>query len=308
MPINTCRKSLLAAVSVLILLLCGLKSALAQDLEPRRWTQMPTGLNFLGIGFGYTDGDIFFDPVLLVEEATFDMHAVLLVYVRSFGLFGKSARVDFTLPYHAGRWQGTVDGEFVHFRRRGFGDARMRFSTLLYGSPAETLQDFVKSEKSRTVAGVAVAVTMPTGEYSKDRLINLAGNRWLIRPQLGVTHTRGKWTSELTGSIFIYTDNNDFWMNTQLETDPLLALQAHLVYTFRPGLWASVSTGYGWGGESTVNGDAKNNPSGNWLTALSLGIPIDRKQGVKIVLLTGRSQKLTGADINSVIFAYSLQF
>jgi len=293
---------------VLLFLLCGLNNVNAQDLEPRRWSQMPTGLNFLGIGYGYTDGDIFFDPVLLIEEATFDMHAIALGYVRSFGLFGQSARVDFTLPYRAGRWQGTVDDEFVHFRRRGLGDARMRISTLLYGGVAESMEEFVKSEKSRTVVGVAVAVSMPTGEYRNDRLINHGSNRWIIRPQLGVTHNRGKWTSELTGSVFIYTDNNDFWKNTQLETEPLLALQAHVIYTFRPGLWVSVSTGYGWGGESTVNGDAKNNPSGNWLTALSLGIPIDRKQGVKVSLLTGRSQKQTGADIDSLIFAYSLQF
>jgi len=301
-------KNIVLAVFVILLMFIGINSAFAQDLEPRRWTQMPTGLNFFGIGYGYIDGDIFFDPVLLVEDATFDMHAVSLVYVHSFGLFGKSARVDFTLPYRAGRWQGTVNDEFVHFRRRGLGDARIRFSTLLYGGPAQTIQEFVKSEKARTVVGVAVAVTMPTGKYSKDRLINLGSNRWLIRPQLGVTHTRGKWTSELTGSVYIYTDNKDFWENSELVTEPLLALQAHLIYTFRPGLWASISTGYGWGGESTVNGDAKNNPSGNWLTALSLGFPIDRRQGVKIVMLTGRTQKLTGADIDSVIFAYSLQF
>jgi len=269
---------------------------------------MPSGLNFAGIGYGYVDGDIFFDPVLLVKDAGFEMHAVGFVYMRSFGLFGKSARADFTLPYRAGRWQGTVDDELVHFRRRGLGDARMRISMLLYGGPAQSMQEFIKSEQSNTVVGVAVAVSMPTGRYSEERLINLGNNRWVIRPQLGVTHSRGKWTTELTGSAFIYTDNNDFWMNTKLETDPLVALQAHLIYTFRPGLWVSVSTAYGWGGESTVNGDAKNNPSGNWLTALSIGLPIDRKQGVKIAFLTARTQKSTGADINSLILAYSLQF
>lgn len=298
----------LLIVSILLLLLIRVDTASAQDLEPRRWSQMPTALNFAGIGYGYVDGDIFFDPVLLVEDATFDMHAVAFVYVRSFGLLGKSARADFTLPYKAGRWQGTVDDEFIHFRRRGFGDARMRFSMLLYGGPAQTMQEFVKSQKSNTVVGVAVAVSLPTGEYSEDRLINLGSNRWVIRPQLGITHSHGKWTSELTGSVFIYTDNNDFWSDTRLETDPLFALQAHLIYTFKPGLWASVSTGYGWEGESTVNGDAKNNPSGNWLTALSVGMPIDRQQGVKISFLTGRTQKLTGADIDSLIFAYSVQF
>lgn len=292
----------------IFVLLAWANTTFAQDLEPRRWAQMPTGLNFFGIGIGHVEGDILFDPVLLVEDADFDLQAVGLVYVRSFGLAGKSARVDFSLPYRAGRWEGTVDGEFIHFRRRGFADPRVRFSMLLYGGSAETPAEFASSKKSNTVVGAAVAVTMPLGDYLGQKLINLGSNRWTVRPQLGVTHTRGKWTGELTGSVFWYSDNDKFWKGNKLETDPLWALQAHVIYTFKPGLWASISTGYGWGGESTVNGDARNNPSGNWLTALSFGFPIDRRQGVKVVLLRGRSQKLTGADIDSLILAYSVMF
>ena len=298
----------LRLVILLTLVFCWSGQLSAQDLEPRRWTQMPTGLNFAGIGIGHTEGDIFFDPVLLIEEALFDMEAVGLGYVRSFGVLGKSARVDFSLPYYIGRWEGTVDGEFVHFRRRGLTDPRVRFSMLLYGGPAEIPAEFAKSIKSNTVVGAAVAVTMPLGEYSSERLINLGSNRWVIRPQLGVTHTRGRWTGELTGSVFLYGDNNEFWMDTKLASDPLWALQAHLIYSFKPGLWASLSTAYGTGGEAKVDSVAKNNLSGNWLTSLNLGIPIDRKQGLKITLLTGRTQKSTGVDVNSLFLSYSLMF
>jgi hypothetical protein len=290
------------------LMLCWAGQLFAQDLEPRRWTQMPSGLNFAGIGIGHIEGDIFFDPVLLIEDAKFDMEAAGLVYVRSFSFAGKSARVDFTLPYRAGRWEGTLDGEPVHLRRRGFADPRIRFSMLLYGGPAQTPAEFAKSKKSNTVVGAAVGVLMPFGEYRKERLINLGTNRWIVRPQLGVTHTRGKWTGELTGSVFLYGDNNEFWKGTQLETNPLWALQAHLIYTFKPGLWASVSTAYGIGGEAKVNKVAKNNLAGNWLSALSFGFPIDRKQGIKITLLMGRTQKPTGVDINSLVLGYSLMF
>lgn len=149
---------------------------------------------------------------------------------------------------------------------------------------------------------------MPTGEYTDKCLINLGTGRWTIRPQLGVTHTHRKLTGELTSSVLFYTDNNNFWKNTRLETDPLFALQAHLIYIFRPGLWTSFSTAYGWGGEATVNGDAKNNPSGNWLSALSFGLPIDRRQGVKVAYLWGQTQKPTGADNDSLILAWSVMF
>lgn len=300
--------SRLSTLLALMMLLGWAQSCAAQDLEPRRWAQMPTGLNFAGIGIAHVEGDIGFDPLLLIEKAKFDMQAASLVYVRSFGLAGKSARVDFTLPYRAGRWEGLVDSEFVHLRRRGFADPRLRISMLLYGGPALSKKEFAASKRSNTVVGAAVSVKMPLGDYKKDKLINLGGNRWVIRPQLGVTHTRGKWTGELTGSVFLYGANDEFWNGNRVATDPLWALQAHLIYTFKPGLWASFGTGYGWGGEATVNGDAKHNPSGNWLNALSFGFPIDRKQGVKIVLLTGRTQKPTGADTNSVILGYSIMF
>jgi hypothetical protein len=293
---------------VFVLALCWTGVSFAQDLEPRRWTQMPVGLNFAGAGYGYVNGDIFFDPLLLIEDATFELHQTGFFYMRSLDVLGRNARLDFLLPYGSGRWEGTVDGEFTHIRRRGPGDARMRFSMLLYGGPAETPREFASSEKSDTVVGAAVSVSIPTGQYRSKYLINLGNNRWVIRPQLGVTHTRGKWTGELTGSVFLYTDNESFWQDTVLETDPLWALQGHLIYTFKPGLWVSLSTAYGWGGEATVNGDAKKNPSGNWLSAVNFGFPITKRQGFKIGWIRGRSQKQTGADLDSLVLGYSVAF
>ena len=76
----------IAAFTLLLLMLCWVNFSFAQDLEPRRWSQIPSGVNFLGFGYGYTNGDIFFDPLLLVEEATFETHKVGLVYMRSMGV------------------------------------------------------------------------------------------------------------------------------------------------------------------------------------------------------------------------------
>ncbi|MCJ7538158.1 MAG: hypothetical protein MUO88_00710 [Desulfobacterales bacterium] len=41
---------------------------LAQELEPRRWSHLPTGTNFAGGGYSYTEADIFLDPVLRIEN------------------------------------------------------------------------------------------------------------------------------------------------------------------------------------------------------------------------------------------------
>ena len=66
----------------------------SQELEPRRWTHLPTGTNFFGAGYAYSEGDVFFNPVLEIEDATVEMHTTALKYIRTFEVFGKSARID----------------------------------------------------------------------------------------------------------------------------------------------------------------------------------------------------------------------
>ena len=130
----------------------------------------------------------------------------------------------------------------------------------------------------------------------------------MIRPQFGVTHTRGKWVYELTGSVFLFTDNDDFFNDTELENDPLYALQGHLIYTFRPGLWTSLSTAYGTGSDPTISGVPKDVVSRKWLTALSIGLPISRRQGLQLTYLRTRTQEDTGSDTDTLILSYSQMF
>lgn len=283
-------------------------SAQAQDLEPRRWTHLPTGLHILGIGVGYTEGDIFLDPLLEIEDASYELANVAVGYVHSFGMFGKSARVDVQLPFANGRWAGLLSGEPASTRRRGMADPRVRLSVLLYGGPAQDRQEFATGEKSDTVVGAALSIRPPLGEYFPDLLINLGQNRWIFRPQLGVTHTRGRWTYEVTGSVFLYTDNDDFRSGNELKNDPLWALQGHAIYTFRPGLWASVSTAYGDGADAFVNGVDRNLKTQNWLLSLALGLPINRQQGVKLAWIRSRTQEFNGIDSDSLLVAWQHVF
>lgn len=294
------------AALLVLLLTCG--TATAQDLEPRRWAQMPTGINFAGIGLGFSSGDISLDPVLQIEDGEFELTFAAAAYIRTFGLFGKSARFDVHVPYVSGHWEGLLAGEFTEVRRVGFGDPRFRLSVLLYGAPAETQQEFAKSRKSSTVVGAAIAITAPFGEYFEDKLINLGSNRWVVRPQLGITHTRGKWSYELTGSVFLFADNDDFYNNSRLESDPLYALQGHVIHTFRPGLWVSASTAYGSGARATINGVNNRIDSTNWLSGLSMGLPVTRRQGLRVTYLRQRTQESTGSNSDSVVLSYSVMF
>jgi hypothetical protein len=293
-----------------VFLILGLPSlCLAQELEPRRWSHLPTGKNFAGGGYVYTEANILFDPVLRIENVEMEMHTWALKYIRTFELFQKSARVDVTQGYQEGRWTGLVDGVPSSIKRNGLSDSVLRFAINLYGAPPLEGKEFSAYRAKvdvETIVGTALVVQLPTGDYMDDKLINLGTNRFTFRPQFGVVHNRGKWSMELTGAVWLYTDNDDFFNGNKLEQDPYYTIQTHLIYTFRPGFWTAASAGYGYGGESTVSGVEKNDRRENLAWALSFGFPITRQLGVKVIYLSTRTQESIGQDTDSIGGAFSI--
>ena len=138
-----------------------------------------------------------------------------------------------------------------------------------------------------------------------DKLINLGTNRYTFRPQAGLIHTRGKWSLETTAIVAIFTDNNDFFNNHKLEQDPLYSLNGHLIYTFRPGFWASASAGYDYGGRSSIDKTQKDDRKQDLIWALDLGIPFSRHFGGKISYVGTRTLESTGVDSDSFVVGLS---
>jgi len=282
---------------------------LSQELEPRRWSHLPAGINFLSGGYSYTKADIFLDPALRIEDAEMEMHTWGIKYTRTFELLQKSARIDFTQGYQEGRWSGLLNGSQASTKRSGLTDSILRFAINWYGATPLEIKEF-KAYRAKidveTIFGTALVVHLPTGEYMSDKFINLGTNRFTFRPQIGVVHNRGKWSFELTTAVWLYTDNNDFYNGSKLEQDPYFTSQIHLVYTFRPGLWASAGAGYGYGGETTVSGVENNDRRENLAWAFSFGFPINRQLGVKFAYLANRTQKSIGQDINKIAAAFTI--
>ncbi len=299
-------------VLVLVLLHCVVPiEAGAQDLEPRRWSHLPMGLNVLGVGIGWKNSDILFDPVLRIEDATSDVEATAVKYVRTFRFLGKSGRVDFAVPYATGRWEGLVNGEDTVVRRRGFSDPSVRFAVNLVGAPplkGKAFAQFKRENPVTTTVGAAVEITFPLGDYNELKLINLGSNRIEIRPQLGVLHQRNKWQFELTGSLFLYQKNDSFWNGNELKQDPLWFLQGHVIYEIKPGWWTSFSGGYAYGGRSHVNSVPKLDDRRTNYFAISLGVPINARQGLKFTFLTSQTNIPIGSDSNALLAAWSINW
>jgi hypothetical protein len=304
-------RSLRIAIAALAVVALWAVDVAAQDMEPRRWTHLPSGLNVAGAAVIATDGDITLDPVLGIDDGSFEMYTLASSYVRTFEWLGKSSRVDFRIPYGYGRWEGVRGGEAVSVRRHGLVDPNLRFSMNLYGAPPLNGQEFMQYRAQHpvtTTVGAALSVTLPLGEYYPERLINLGNNRYVIRPQLGVLHHRGPWQFEVTTSLSFYEDNDEFFGATQLEQDPLWFVQGHIIRSLARGMWASASTGFSYGGEAQIDDVPEHNDERTRYFALSFGMPLSRQHSVKITYVNADTNVLLGTSSDSLVLSWSMSW
>ncbi len=283
----------------------------AQEIEPRRWAHLPVDSDILAIATVHTNADIAFDPVLKIEEGEVEADTVVASYLRSFGLLGKTARLDIRVPYQKIQWKGVLDGQARKVNREGMGDPLIRLSVNFLGAPAlkgDDFRSYRSTHKTGTVVGAALGVVVPLGQYKKNKLLNIGGNRYIIRPQLGAVHTQGSWSYEVTGTVNFFTDNNDFWDGNKREQEPVAAVQTHVVHLFKNRIWGSLSAGYDWGGKTTVNGIKKDDKRENLFFAVSSGFSVTKTTTFKVAYIGGRTQKDIGNDSDSFVMAFAYRF
>ena len=275
-----------------------------QELEPRTYSQTPTGVNFIAVGYGFSTGNVLMDPALPIEGLDADLDLLFLRYTRSFGFLGRSAKVKVVAPWSAGDWVGSLEGEEEIQRRRdsGAGDVRLALEVNFLGAPALDRVEFGEYDQ-RWIAGASVRVVAPTGDYDADKLLNLGSNRWSVKPEVGFSRAVKKWTFEGAASAWFFTDNEDFFGGNHLSQRPLHVLKSHVIYTFRPGLWTALGVGWGNGGQTFINEEPRQTLQSNWRFRWSLAYPITSSQGVVFGLGSAVTRR-AGGDYDTISIAY----
>jgi len=277
--------------ALVALTLLAAATAQAQELEPRAYTNTPVGMNFLVLGYAYTKGDVALDTSAPIEDGQIAVHNAFLAYVRSLDVWGHAGKLQLALPYAWLSGSAKVAGSPVSREVSGLGDPQAKFSLLFYGGPALTFQEF-ESYTPDLIVGASFAVTAPLGQYDSDKLVNIGTNRWSFKPEIGIAKTWGPVTLELAPSATFYTDNDDF-LGRRLQRDPLYAVQGHVVYHTRFGLWAAVDATYYGGGRKTVGG-VEGEPLQDVRVGGTLAIPIDRHNSLKLSASTGAYARVGG--------------
>ena len=281
------------------------RSARAQELEPGLYHSAPIGLNAAMLAYTFQTGNLLFDTALRIEGARGDVHSATFGYVRTFALFGKTAKLDLQVPAVSADYEGLVDGVPRTRSPSGFADPRVRFLVNFVGAPALRRPDFA-AYRPGTIAGASVQVIAPLGDYDASKLLNLGSNRWSFRPEIGLSHARGRWFLGFAAGAWLFTDNTDFFGGSTLSQEPLPFVKGDLMYTTRRRLWLSLSYGLGTGGETSVDGRPSAEIQTNHRASFTVAYPFGRSMQIKGVYTNGLSTHL-GADFDSygAAFQYS---
>ena len=273
-------------------------SAVAQRIEPRTYLNAPVGVNIFALGYANSQGALLFDPALPVTDADANVDMAVLAYVRTLDVAGMSAKVGVLQPYASLKADGYLDGEYLTREQVGIADTALYFSLNFHGAPALSLNEF-KDYKQDTIIGFTFRITMPSGVYESEKLLNIGTNRWSFEPELGISKAIGPWTLEAAAAVVLYTDNDEFETDKNREQEPIYSTQFHVNYTFSNNMWASIGATYYTGGITTIDGVERDDLQNNWRTGFTLAIPIDRRNSLKFLGSSGVSTR-TGTDYDSL--------
>ena len=278
----------------------------AQELEPRAYRALPSGLDFIQFAYTFSSGNVVVDPSTPIEDLQLEIHTTSLSYLRSFGFAGRSASISILAPYVYTSGSGLINGQFTEGSRTGWADARARLTVNLVGGPAMPLREFAKFNQRRTL-GIGLTVAMPTGQYSSSNLINFGANRWGFKPEIGYSSVRGNWILDVAVGAWFFTTNNDAFGGTTRRQDPLTSVQGHLSYNFRSGLWLALDGNYYAGGQTSVDGLDKQDRQKSSRDGLTLSIPLKHRHSLRLLSHTGAYTRI-GADFDIGTILYQYQF
>ena len=262
----------------------------AQSLEPRAYSNAPTGLNFVFAGFQHSSGALIFDASVPVTDADAEIDLTLFGYARTLDVAGKLAKIGVVIPYASLAADGFVDDVFRTRDTDGLGDPVLYFSYNFYGAPARSLKEF-KSYQPTTVSGFTFKLTAPLGTYDSDKLINIGTNRWSLESGVGISHPVANWTLEASAAVTLYTDNNNFNSGQTRQQDPIYSTQLHVTYSFPRNIWVALGATYFTGGQTTIDGVDKHDRQENWRTGVTLALPVGRYHSIKLYGSSGVSQR-----------------
>jgi hypothetical protein len=275
----------------------------AQSLEPRAYSNSPVGLNFAIAAYSYSTGGIAFDPSIPLENGDGRVDALSLVYVRTLDVLGNAGSVGVLLPLAHFSGSATAPNGVEESRAMsGAGDPALRLAVNFHGAPALTAAQFA-GYRQDLIVGASLILTAPLGQYDSTHVVNLGTNRWSAKPEIGLSQAVGPWTFELNAAGTWFTKNDDFFGGNTREQEPIYSTQLHVTRQFGRGTWGAVSATYYAGGQTSLNGVARDDRQSGSRFGATFALPLGAGHSLKLFASTGLYTR-TGEDFNTVGVAW----
>jgi hypothetical protein len=228
----------------LLFLFLILSSILANaiDLQPGE-IKAPIGSFYAAqISYLYVDkGDKYTHGVKKSDSSNINQNAMLLRLGHAFEINQTPAYIYAQSSFN--RMENKDLPGSPNANSNGIGDTTIAFA----------LWPYANREKDEYF-GVAGYVLLPTGDYDRNRTINIGSNIYQGAIQAGY---QKRLSSNVNWMIALDTvlsgDNNQYLGNYKLEKDPLYNFQTGLQYIFNPTYSMSLGYFYTVGAESTVD-------------------------------------------------------
>jgi Putative MetA-pathway of phenol degradation len=273
-----------------------------QELEPRVYAALPKNLNTIAVGYGFSRGNVLSDPSLPISDFKVSLQSLTGVYLHTFALANKLARVQVNVPFIKIFGKLQLNGHDTTGSRNGFGDARIRFGINLTGTPALGRKEF-NQYTQKTIVGISLVTVLPTGLYHSDKRINTGSNRWGLKPEIGISKRFNRVYAEAYAGVWFYSDNYKYLVDKTLHQQPVLSVQGHASYYFKNLMWVSINTTWFNGGKTLVDDVPQGDLLDNWRLGATWSVPIAKGQSLKFQFHVG-AFTASGYDYNAISLAY----
>jgi hypothetical protein len=281
--------------------------AVAQELSPRAYWPAPRGTKLFFAGYSYSWGDVVTDPSLPVVGVNSRINTGVVGYVQTLSLWGRTSNIVIEVPYSWGTTKGTLVGQPARRDVSGLGDVAVTLSANLLGAPSMTPAEFQELRRNpHQILGASLKLVAPTGDYEKDKLINVGPNRWAVKAELGYAFPiAARWILELELGAWYIGNNNAFRGRTRAQA-PIVAFESHLVRRIKPGLWVSLDFNHYGGGRTTIDGVSRADLQRNTRFGVTVAHPIAGRHFIKAGYNTG-VVTASGGDFDMLLLTYLLR-
>ncbi len=238
------------AASLLCLSLTGAFLGTAQaDNDPRDYLPFPDGTNLFTLYYQYARGkDLYGQGSKIAKDYDLATH-IWLVKGTTYREIASRLFV-----FQAGLPMGRAD---LDWDSAGFDEETSGFGDPIFLTGFWPYAD----REQRLWWGLSGWVTVPAGNYDKNKALNLGANRWSFKAESNVTYgIQEDLFLELTAGLTFYTENDDYlYRDTALTQAPVFVLEGHVSKDLSSTLNVSVDYFFHYGGETTIGGVNQNN-------------------------------------------------